>query len=304
MAILEQFPVLDAVSSKITSPVISWFIRLDGVIRSLIAGSGFVFPNGNRAMISGAAGALEESVVTSTELETLDGVTANVQTQLNAKVPYTGASSAVDLNDKNLTNINDLDADTAVFGGATHYAEFEADGTLELHGDATGWRDENFSGAATAIGAGAPSLINWDTTSIQVPSFTHTTTKELNMLKEFDHAGKVGSTITFHAHLLPTTADAGTMIFYLQYYIKSGTSAAATNTISASVATNSNAWDSIRLDFAGVTSALLAQGTQIGARLYRLQTDPGTYTNPVAISTWGYHYETDTPAGSRTISSK
>lgn len=191
------------------------------------------------------------------------------------------------------------------FGDVTggNYSEFEADGTLVFNGDATVWNDENFNATATAVGSSAPSLISWDTTSILIPSFPSNLTKELNMLKEFPHSGKSGSTITFHAHVMPTTAAAGTIKFYLEYYIKLDNLSAVTNTVSASVSTTSTAWEEIRLDFPAITSALFQPGAQIGARLYRLSTDAGTYAAPVAISTWGYHYEADT-VGSRTISSK
>ena len=46
----------------------------------------------NRALISNSSGKVSVSVVTSTELGYLDGVTSNVQTQLNAKLPKTGGT--------------------------------------------------------------------------------------------------------------------------------------------------------------------------------------------------------------------
>lgn len=54
----------------------------------------------NRALISNGSGKVAASDVTSTELGYLDGVTSNVQTQLNAKAPtnnpeFTGAVTAV-----------------------------------------------------------------------------------------------------------------------------------------------------------------------------------------------------------------
>jgi hypothetical protein len=184
-----------------------------------------------------------------------------------------------------------------------NYTESESDGTVVFHGNATVFEDENFSATVTAVGANAPALMNWDDSSVQVPYFTHTLTKELNMLKEYRHAGVVQGTISIHAHLKPTTADAGTMKFYVEYYIKHGTSTRETATLSAEVATNSAAWDDVRLTFPDLQSNLLGPGCQIGMRLYRLSTDPGTYTHPVAISTWGYHMELDM-VGSHTISTK
>lgn len=209
-----------------------------------------------------------------------------------------------DLSDFNLIPKAYLDFDNNWnFGDDTNKSQLEADGTYKAHGDATVIEDENFNASVTAIGANAPTLTNWDDSSIQVPQFAHTLTKELNLLKEYRHAGVAQGTISFHAHVMPTTADAGTIKFYLEYYIKRGTDTRVTNTITATVNTNSNAWDSIRLEFADLQSNLFGPGTQIGARLYRLSTDPGTYTHPVAISTWGYHMELDM-LGSHTRSTK
>lgn len=188
-----------------------------------------------------------------------------------------------------------------VVGG--NYSEFETGGTYVMSGTSTVWRDENFSASTTAIGGSAPTLISWDTTNILVPAFGTANTKELNMLKEYDHAGKVGASITFHAHVFPTTNAAGTIKFYLEYYIKNDGNPAVTGTLNNLVSTNSTAWEELRLDLGTVTSVYISQGTQIGARLYRLNTDPGTYGANVAVSTWGYHYEIDT-IGSRQITTK
>jgi len=190
------------------------------------------------------------------------------------------------------------------FGGETAKATIEADGTVVLEGDATGWRDENFSGAASSIGPGAAALVNWDTSSILVPSFPHNLTKELQLIREYDHAGKAAASITPHAHLFPSNTVVGTAKLFLEYYIKNDGLAAITGTLDATLTTSGTAWEELRLSFPAITSVLISQGTQIGMRLYRLSTDPGTYAHPVAVSTWGYHYEIDTPAGSRQITSK
>lgn len=191
-----------------------------------------------------------------------------------------------------------------IIGGVTDNATVEEDGTLVLNGNGTGFRDENFSGAASSIGPGAAALVNWDTSSILVPSFPHNLTKELQLIREYDHAGKVAASIIPHAHLFPSDANVGTAKFFLEYYIKNDGNAALTGTLNATLTTSGTAWEELRLNFSAITSVLLTQGTQIGMRLYRLSTDPGTYAHPVAVSTWGYHYEIDTPAGSRGITSK
>lgn len=189
-------------------------------------------------------------------------------------------------------------------GGATNKATVEADGTIFLEGDATGWRDENFSGAVSSIGPSAATLVNWDTSSILVPSFPHNITKELQLIREYDHAGKVAASITPHAHLLPSDTSVGTAKFFLEYYIKNDGLASLSGTLNATLTTGGTAWEELRLSFPAITSVLLTQGCQIGMRLYRLSTDAGTYAHPVAVATWGYHYEIDTPAGSRGMTTK
>jgi hypothetical protein len=184
-----------------------------------------------------------------------------------------------------------------------NYLEIEDDGSLNLHGNATGWKDENLSATLTAVGVNAPGLINWDTSNIKVPAFPNNNTKELNFLKEFDHAAKTASGISFHAHVYPTTAASGSIKFYLEFYIKNANITAITGTLSNSVSTNSLAWEELKIDFAPVQNAILTVGTQIGARLYRLNTDPGSYAENVAVSTWGYHYEIDS-LGSKEITVK
>lgn len=186
-------------------------------------------------------------------------------------------------------------------GGAS---TFEDDGTLVATDAATCWKDENFSGAQTAIGASAPSLVSWDSTSILIPQFQNNLTKELNLLREYDHAGVSGGSLQIHAHLFPTTAGAGTVKLKVEYIIKRGTAAKVTATAAGTATMTGTAWDEIKLNIGDpITSALLQQGTQIGMRLYRDSTDPGTYADPVAISTWGWHYEVDM-LGSRQITTK
>lgn len=194
-------------------------------------------------------------------------------------------------------------------GGTTHgtptdYTQIEKDGTIIANGNATCWKDENFGGATTAIGASAPALVSWNTTSILIPQFQHNLTKELNMLKEYDHAGIAAGSLQVHAHLHPTTADTGTVKLFCEYQIKVSGQTALTGTLNGTATMGGVAWEEIRLNIGTpITHAMIQRGAQIGMRLYRLSTDAGTYAHPVAISTWGYHYEVDM-LGSRLITTK
>ena len=64
----------------------------------------------NRAVISDASGKLSVSEVTSTELSYLDGVSSNVQTQLNNKVPTTRKINSKPLSSDITLNASDVNA--------------------------------------------------------------------------------------------------------------------------------------------------------------------------------------------------
>jgi hypothetical protein len=166
-------------------------------------------------------------------------------------------------------------------------------------------QDINISGANLGFGASTPDLINLDTTSIQVRAFDGTAiTEQLSGGFELQHDYKEGTDIYPHAHLLPTTSASGTFKFFLEYYIRRANTLKLTATISASMATNSIAWEELRLSFPVITGADLKIGDQIFFRIYRVPTDAtDTYTADVALSTFGIHYLVD-GFGSRQISTK
>lgn len=183
-----------------------------------------------------------------------------------------------------------------------NFSKFEVDGTLTFNGDAVVWRDENFDSVSTGAGS-SPAYINLDTTLIKVPSFPINQTKELNGHVELAHSYKEGTNLVPHVHFNPTTTGAGTVIFYLRIYIRKGTTVLYDSVISASIAVNGNAWEEIKLDFAEIIGTTFTIGAQVSMRIYRSNADPGTYVDPVVITTWGYHHQIDT-IGSRQITTK
>ena len=71
----------------------------------------------NRALVSNSSGKVAVSVVTSTELGYLDGVTSNVQTQLNKKLekaPVTSVNSKTGAVQLNASDVGALPADTVI----------------------------------------------------------------------------------------------------------------------------------------------------------------------------------------------
>ena len=102
----------------------------------------------NRALVSNSSGQLAVSAVTSTELGYLDGVTSNIQTQLNGKATsshthnYAGSSSAG--------------------GSATSAVKLATARSISLSGDASGSASfdgsKNISIAATVVNHGTTSI--------------------------------------------------------------------------------------------------------------------------------------------------
>ena len=71
----------------------------------------------NRALVSNSSGKVDVSAVTSTELGYLDGVTSNVQTQLNKKLekaPVTSVNSKTGAVQLNASDVGALPADTVI----------------------------------------------------------------------------------------------------------------------------------------------------------------------------------------------
>lgn len=77
----------------------------------------------NRALISNSNGKVTVSDATSTELGYLDGVTSNVQNQLNAKVPYTGGEMTGALDFKNTDDFRAI-SKTRLIGTTNYYVNW------------------------------------------------------------------------------------------------------------------------------------------------------------------------------------
>jgi len=165
------------------------------------------------------------------------------------------------------------------------------------------WKDENFDIASLRTTAGVPDLIALDGTAIQVPAFDGGTKVEsIQGVKELNHDYKEGTPLRFHIHWMPTTADAGTVAWYLTYYIHSG-GVKITGTLPLVATASGIAWKEQRNDFASLDLGALGKiGTQIHFLLYRDPTTD-TYASDGAVATFGYHYQTDY-RGSIQIASK
>ena len=111
-----------------------------------------------------------------------------------------------------------ITAATAVFGGATDNATFEADGTLKFNGDATFWVDIDFPLVVRTGGANRPTYenIQGDIVMLQWKVNDYADTDS----QEFIHGWKEGSQVTFHIHVITGGTDATDRYiqFELQYF--------------------------------------------------------------------------------------
>jgi hypothetical protein len=188
-----------------------------------------------------------------------------------------------------------------------NYAEFEADGTLEMLGTATGWEDLRIDGLATRAGTVAPK----DTTgfrgnaNFQTRNLINTQADEVQFSVQMPHAWKVGSSIYPHVHFSPIAANAGAVTVSLTFECYdatiSGTFPAGVTTYQVTDSWTGDAQWAHRL--AGNVTAYTMAGMGISAvqkcRLFRDNTVTGNYADEIALLYIDWHYEVDTPAGSR-----
>lgn len=186
-----------------------------------------------------------------------------------------------------------------------NYDEFDEDGFLQFYGDGRAWIDYNFDGASLARGATAPDLIAWDTSDILVSAFDGANTLErLSKVVELNHDWAEATVIKPHVHWAPTTADAGSVEWFLQWFAVLGTVNTGIATVAVLQAASGVAWAEQRAGFPDIT--VLAGhliGTQMGFSLYR---DPGAgnpdddYGADAALLTVGLHVRVNT-LGSREV---
>lgn len=102
------------------------------------------------------------------------------------------------------------------FGDGTNYAEFESDGTLALHGDATYWRDVDFPIIIRTTGVGIPTLTAMSNAAITAPLW-HVNDYNMCEGQEIPHEWKLGTDGTWHIHVV--TAEDLVTPKYLKFKI-------------------------------------------------------------------------------------
>lgn len=190
--------------------------------------------------------------------------------------------------------------------GGGNYAEFDENGFLQFYGDGRAWVDYNFDGASLERGAVAPDLVSWDTSDIIVPAFDGANTLErLSKVIELNHGWAEETIIKPHVHWAPTTSDAGSVEWFLQWFAIKDTTYTGVATISVVQAAGGVAWVEQFAEFPDIAApaADYIIGTQMGFALYR---DPGVgnpdddYAADAALLTVGLHVRLNT-IGSREV---
>jgi hypothetical protein len=195
------------------------------------------------------------------------------------------------------------------FGGRDDYAEFEADGSLVLKGNATGWFDLKFPhGVPKVTGPGNPTL----TTYLGAQRGYAYAVNDAHDFdpQEYDHTFRVGGALRWHVHVLSRAND-GTprgIKFELErsYLAPDGVetqitpNASAELTIPAGTTVNRGYWFSLAED----TVPGIGPVWMLSARLKRIAAAGTAPSVDPIVKALHAHVEIDMPAGSRTVSQK
>jgi hypothetical protein len=204
------------------------------------------------------------------------------------------------------------------WGDATNYTEFEADGTLEMHGDATTWNDLRIEPTARTTGANAPSFEVYLTNGsgsrgVWLYSFDDAASnaeKEIFFSVQLDHAW-AGTAIAIHVHWIGNVADTTAEPRWGMEYTWANIGSVFANTAIVYANTkypvdaNVVAFQHYLSQFAAIAPSASQNGISsvIMGRLFRNSSDAGdTYNaggNKCGLLYIDVHYEINT-LGSRT----
>ncbi len=198
--------------------------------------------------------------------------------------------------------------DLARFGSASHYMAIEADGTLKLVGNATGWKDIFFpQSPPKATGAGNPTL---GTIIGNLRGYSYA----VNDLHDFDpqeygHDGKVNASITYHIHWYSMTNVAAAR--YAKWEIEETwcnpnavINATTTTAVEVTIPANTPVGYQFVSDVLVKTPSGIGPATMLHCRIKRVAASGTAPAADPFCAGVHAHYEVDTPAGSRQITTK
>jgi len=181
-------------------------------------------------------------------------------------------------------------------GILTHTIEF--DGIKELF--APTWNDWNASGIALGTAASAPDPVLVSGGTIDVRCFDgNATTEQLFWGFELSHEWKEDGDIIPHVHWMPSTANPGSVIWNMDYWVTEDGSATSTGTLFSTSTSLGVAWKEQRADFATTSLSGYDIGTQVMVRFYRVPSATGDdYPDDACLATVGMHYQQDSMGSS------
>jgi hypothetical protein len=188
----------------------------------------------------------------------------------------------------------------ANIGGEYNHTEFENDGTMIAHGNATVWDDLQVQlGAVRIPPAQAATIIEYQ--SGLAIEFANGSTERINFNCQIPHARKDDSDIEFHIHVIPSNTDTGNIYWEFEYEWKNiGETYGSSTTIYKATAMDGVADvhqydDIVNLDGSGkssISSILLCTLTRLGSHAN------DTFTGDAYIIGLDFHIEKDS-IGSR-----
>ncbi len=200
-----------------------------------------------------------------------------------------------------------VDHTKARMGDATDNMTWEADGTQVGTGAATWFGSVIQPGTAAGTPSNAPDYGAFGAAgSIEGYLFDgNATTEALTYEFELPRSYKEGSDIIFHAHWSAVNANAGNVVWQIEYtWADEDDTFPANTTISATDAASGTAWQNQEAAFSAITGTGFEIGSVIRARLFRDPTDGSdTYGSDAAFASLDLVYEQDT-LGSRTATTK
>jgi len=204
-----------------------------------------------------------------------------------------------------ITAVGKVEGATGHFGGATHYSEFEADGTYRAVGDATVWDDFVVKlGNLKAPASDPPSTAAYKGSELY--SFSKTATNILYFEAQIPHSYKEGSNLEFHIHVAYPTNGAGNSRWTFTYSWANRNEAfpaqtSVSVTLPAPAILDKHVLHEIvaSIDGAGktISSELLCSISRIGGD------GADTYDSAIHAISGDFHFEKDT-IGSRTQTTK
>lgn len=196
---------------------------------------------------------------------------------------------------------------TSRLGGSANYVKIEADGTIQLLGDATGWEDLRVPATSAVVGAAPPDLGAFGPSGgLKTYLFDKATDQEVHLAVQLPHTWEEASNITPHVHWSPVDTNTGTVRWGLEYsWANMDGTFGAPSTIYAEDAGDGTAWKHQVKDFSALDATGKTISSMIVCRLFRDADHANdTYDNDAALLECDFHYEIDTPAGSRAITTK